>query len=287
MKQLIVLSAMAAGLGMLCAVPAVPQTAMEPRRIIKIIREEIKPGREAAHEAVETGYVRALSKTKYPNYMALTTLTGPSEAWFIEPYDSYAAVGDARELYLSSPAMKGEIERLDARDGELKTGGRVMLATYQKELSLHGELFRGQIPQMRFASVTTIRTRPGRAADYTRMRTLVVQAAAKASPDAVGVLYSVASGAPLGTYVYIRGLNSMKQLDPEPGQKAPMEFMSEENRREYLKLSSEVVLSIESMLFAINPAMSYTNKEITDAAPTFWKPKAAVAAAPKKAAGAQ
>lgn len=240
MKQLIVLSAMAAGLGVLCAVPAVPQTAMEPRRIIKIIREEIKPGREAAHEAIETGYVRALSKTKYPNYVALTTLTGPSEAWFIEPYDSFAAVGDARESYLRSPAIKAEMERLDARDGEVKSGGRVMLATYQKELSLRGEQFRARIPQMRFVSISTIRTRPGRVADFTKIRTLISQAAAKALPDANSVVYSITSGAPAGSYLWIRGFNSMKQLDPDPGQKPVMEFMSEENRREYLKLTSEV-----------------------------------------------
>jgi len=258
---------------------------MEPRKVIKVIREEIKPGHEAAHERIETGYVRAFAKTKYPNYLALTTLTGSSEAWFIEPYDSYAAVGDAREAYMGSPASKAEIEQLDARDGEVRSGGRVMLATYQKDLSLRGDQFRSRIPKMRFVSITTARIRPGRAADYAKIRGLIMEAASRAFPDATSVTYSVTSGAPAGTYLWIRGFASLKELDTEPGQKPVMDYMTEANRQEYLKLTAEIVLNSESELFAVSPAMSYAAKETIDADPAFWKPKPAAAA--KKVAAAQ
>lgn len=283
MKHATTLSAIAGGLTLLWAVPGAAQTSMEPRKIIKIIREDIKPGHEVAHERIEAGYVRTLAKAKYPNYWGMTSMTGPSEAWFIEPYDSYAALGEARNAYISSPTIKAELDQLDARDGEVRSGGRTMIAVYQKELSLRPDQFRGRMPQMRFVSITTTRTRPGRGADFIKMRTMINEAVARAFPTATNLYYSVVSGAPQGTYVWIRAFASLKELDTEPGQKPVVEYMSDENRREYAKLTSEVVLSSEAMLFAISPAMSYVSQETTDTAPQFWKPKAAVAA--KKIAG--
>lgn len=259
---------------------------MEPRKIIKIIREDIKPGHEAAHERIEAGYVRAFAKTKYPNYLALTTLTGTSEAWFIEPYDSYSAVGDARAASMGTPAIKAELEQLDARDGEVRSGGRVMLATYQKELSLRGDQFRQHIPQMRFVSISTTRIRPGRAVDYARIRSLIMEAASRALPNATSVTYSVTSGAAAGTYLWIRGFASLKEMDTEPGQKPVMDYMSEADRAEYNKLTAEIVLNSESALFAVSPSMSYAAKEMIDADPAFWRPKLAAATA-KTVSGTQ
>src|SRR3954451_10396123 len=109
-----------------------------PSNVIKIIREDIKPGRDAAHEVVEQGYVRVLAKVKYPHYFALTTVTGPNEVWFVEGYPSFDAVGTMRDTIDSSP-FKAELDKLDSEDGELKTGGRTLLAGYEKDLSYLGD----------------------------------------------------------------------------------------------------------------------------------------------------
>ena len=74
---------------------SLPLAAQEPPQLLRIYREEIKPGRNAAHEKVEMAYVRAFSKTKYVNYLAMESLSGPNEAWFIEPHPSYASIESA------------------------------------------------------------------------------------------------------------------------------------------------------------------------------------------------
>src|ERR1700693_2302328 len=63
--------------------------AQQPPKMIRIFREEIKQGKDAAHEKVEAAYVRAFSKVNYVNYFALVPLTGPNETWFVEAHDSY------------------------------------------------------------------------------------------------------------------------------------------------------------------------------------------------------
>ena len=96
---------------------SLPLAAQEPPPLLRVYREEIKPGRNAAHEKVETGYVRAFSKTKYVNYLAMDSLSGPNEAWFIEPHDSYASIENSIQISDTS-ALKAELALLDAQDGE-------------------------------------------------------------------------------------------------------------------------------------------------------------------------
>ena len=55
-----------------------------PRKVMQIIREEIKPARATAHGRAEEAYVRAFRANKAPvYYVGLRSVTGPTEAWFI------------------------------------------------------------------------------------------------------------------------------------------------------------------------------------------------------------
>ena len=70
--------------GVTATIPARAQTPAGPPQIIKIIREEVREGHDASHEKNEAGYVRALSKAGYANYVGMTAVSGPREAWFVE-----------------------------------------------------------------------------------------------------------------------------------------------------------------------------------------------------------
>jgi hypothetical protein len=63
-----------------------------PAKVLQIIREEVKPGKAAAHEKVEAGWPRAFAKAKWPtHYLAIQSMSGPTEAWFLVGYPSLAA----------------------------------------------------------------------------------------------------------------------------------------------------------------------------------------------------
>src|SRR3569832_223766 len=61
-------------------------------KVLQIYREMVKPGKSAAHEKLEAGWPKAYKASKNPaQYLAMTAITGPSEAWFVSGYDSYEA----------------------------------------------------------------------------------------------------------------------------------------------------------------------------------------------------
>jgi hypothetical protein len=74
------------------AVAAAQEAApnMSPPKVLQIFVESVKPGKGAAHEKVETGWPAAFRKAKWPShYLAMTSMSGPGEAWYLGGYESY------------------------------------------------------------------------------------------------------------------------------------------------------------------------------------------------------
>jgi hypothetical protein len=249
--------------------------AQEPAGILRIFREDIKSGRSAAHEKVEMGYVRAFSRSKYPTYLALESMTGQNQAWFLERYDSYAAIEEAIGIAQAEP-LKSALQQLEAQDGEQRSGDRGMIATYQKDLSYLPVA--GNLAKARFVSVNTVRLRPGHAADFAEMRSLVNAAYQKSGSQQRRVVYLVTSGAPAGTYLIISAMDSLKSMDPNPSAMTMAAAFGASQAR-YQKLTADVVIGTENTLFSVNPRMSNPPKEFITADPDFWAPKPKPAAA--------
>src|SRR5579872_4613321 len=137
----------------------------EPPAVITINRETIKEGRSAAHEKVEASWARAFRKAKFPShYIALTALTGGNDVWFLNSYNSFAAIEESDKL-MESGALKGESEALDARDGEVRTLTRNMVAVYRKDMSFHPDAV--NLGKSRYWVVETFRVKLGHEADFT------------------------------------------------------------------------------------------------------------------------
>src|SRR6185503_20918578 len=94
-----------------------------PPRVLSIFREEIKAARTGAHEKLETGYVRALQKAKWPVYsLAMTPAVGGTDAWFMTAYDSFASMEKDRQNTEKNAQMMADFDRLDAMDADFRTG---------------------------------------------------------------------------------------------------------------------------------------------------------------------
>src|SRR5579872_6527569 len=85
--------ALVASMALALGVQAVAQETPTVPKVIRIYREDIKQGREAAHEKSEAAISKFEMKYKYPaNVLGLSAVAGPSEAWFIEGHDSFESV---------------------------------------------------------------------------------------------------------------------------------------------------------------------------------------------------
>src|ERR1017187_137841 len=248
----------------------------EPSRLLRIFREDMKSGKGAAHEKTESAFAHAFSKSGYPAYIALDAMTGPTQAWFLERYDSYEAMEKAIQMSQAEP-LKTTLAQLDAQDGELRSGERSMIAIYQKDLSYLPVPPLG--PKARFYIINTVRVRPGHTADFAEMRKLVNASFAKSGIQRRFVVYSVNSGAPAGTYLVLSAIDSLKAMDPRPSAMTMAEAFGADNLARYNKVLSEIVISTESAMFAINPKMSNPSKEYIASDPDFWAPKPKPAAA--------
>jgi hypothetical protein len=242
--------------GVTSTIPARGQAPAGPPQIIKIIREEVRVGHDASHEKTEAGYVRALSNAGYANYIGMTAVSGPREAWFLEGYTSYAAVEAARVRTDKQP-VKSELDLLDVKDAESVSGGRTLLAVYQKDLSFMPERGPGKL---HYVAVAIVRVRVGRDADYARLRAMTNSAGSTGGRKGSQLVYRVSSGAPGGTYITLRGLESLKDLDPDSSVRPLPDVMGATQFAEFQKLLGEVEVSTEQMIFAVSPAMSYPNK---------------------------
>ncbi len=258
--------------------------AQQPSAVLRIIREDIKSGKSAAHEKTEMAFVRAASKSKYPNYSALQSITGPSQVWFLERYDSFAGLEETLNLSNAEP-LNTLLGKLDQQDGELRSGERGMIATYREELSY--QPVPANLPKYRFYSITTVRVRPGHGDDFEALCKMLRTVWEKSDSKQRRVVFGVTSGAPGGTYLMISGMETLKSMDPpRPAKRGPEAFGTEEWAR-YEKLFSDTVISTENTLFAVNPKMSYPSKEFIAADPDFWAPKPKPAAVAKPSAGAK
>lgn len=254
--------------------------ADDPAKVIRIFREEVKPGRAAAHEKNESAWAQAFARAGYgAHYVALTSMSGPPEAWFIEPHDTFASIEKADKDVEKNAALVAEVEALSARDGDLLSASRGLMARYREDLSYRPSPV--GLGKVRYVGVFSERVKPGYRRDYEESVKLDVAAYTKAGiSNERWIAYQVAAGSPGGLYVYFAPMASLAEADID-NQKVYDEAIGERGRARQIEIARQGMLSSEFQVFAVNPKMSYLPKEVTGVDPAFWTPKPA---APKPAA---
>jgi len=264
---------------LLCATTVLfAQTAPPPPpKVIRIYREEVKPGMTAAHRKLEATFPRAFAQAKSSNhYIGMTSISGPNEAWFIEPHQSFAEIEKFDQDDEKNTAFSAELNQLLEHDGSVLSGGRAILARLEEDLSFRPGI---NMAMMRFVSVNTVRVRPGHDAEFREARKIINAAYEKANADLHVGVFQVTVGAPNGTYLIFRGRKSLAELDAPPNQSV-QQAMGESNQKKLQELASSYLLSNEGNIFSIKPDMSYVPQTFAAADPAFWASKPAVAKRP-------
>lgn len=243
-----------------------------PPKVLLIFREEIKAGRGAAHEKLETGYVRAFQKAKWPvYYLAMTAAAGGSDAWFVSAYDSFAALEKDRRDIDKATQLTADFERLDAMDAEFRTGQRNIICSLNEEMTIGGNF---DVSQMRYFSVNTVRVRPGHDQDYQEARKIIAEAVKKGDPTSHSIVYAVRAGMPGGTYLIFTPRKSLAEMDPNPAVgRAVQEAMGEDKAKKRQKLLADSVISTETSIYAFSPRMSYVSKDWVKTGGEYWAPR--------------
>ncbi len=127
--------------------------------LLTIVREEVKVGHGAAHAAHEAGWPAAFGRAKSTDYyLALVSMTGPNEAWYVTPYASHAAQGESMKRESADAVLTAELQRLSRGDADHINSLRVINAVARPDLS-HGAF--PDLGLVRFYEITIFRVRPG------------------------------------------------------------------------------------------------------------------------------
>src|ERR1700675_3044388 len=109
----------------------------QPPRILEVYRDFLKPGVEAAYGPIEEDASRICVELKCPHpYLAIESLTGPKEVWFLNGYDSVAElkqVGDAYEK--NAPLLAALHQNVDRKKDLRSAEPFEVFANYRQDLS--------------------------------------------------------------------------------------------------------------------------------------------------------
>ena len=261
-----------------------PREPIDPPNLLLIYREEVKPGRGAAHTANEQAWAAAFTKGQAPiQWLGMTTISGPSEAWFLSAYDSYAAFQKTEAAMEASAVLTAEGDKFSANDGDLLNRTSTIIARYRPALSYQPKV---AIPEMRYMQVDIVQVKPGHSGDFTEAWRSIVGSHEKAKMNEHWAVFAVESGMPAGTFLFLYPHKSLEPLDAVSGMHTGDEYrdaVGESGRARQNQIMRESVAMQQTLLFAFKPRMSLLSKDFVDQDPAFWAPKQPAVVATKKA----
>jgi hypothetical protein len=270
------------GAALVCVASATATSQQVPTTqpaIIRIIREQVKAGRDADHEKFEMGWPAAYTAAKSTfNYIALTTLTGPHEAWYVQTFPSNASIGQSMKEEDSNPVLSAELARLSKGDAEYITGFNVIQAAARPDLSY------GAFPNIgknRFWAITLFRTHPGHEAQFEAAAKAYAASAKRNAPSTSFRTYQVIAGMQGPVFIIFGSVESYADFDQTTmnGTNIMAKATADETAA-LQKYANDGMVSAETERFRLNAPMSFVNKTTQDADPAFWLPKKAATKKP-------
>jgi hypothetical protein len=238
--------------------------------ILTIIVESVKPGMDGEHEANEAGWPAAFAKVNSPwYYLALASMTGESEVWYVSPYASYAAEGENMKQNNSDTVLSAELDRLWRADGPYLNSTRTFQAVARPDLSY------GAFPDLamvRFYDITTFRVRLGHEQGWEAAAKVYMEQVRTAAPGMSYRVYQVTAGMPGGSYMIFSTVTDYAEFDKMMADgNAMWEKVSPKDMATLQQTMANDVQMVITNRYRVSPSMSYVAPETKAKDPSFWK----------------
>jgi hypothetical protein len=200
---------------------------------------------------IEEAAARFCAQANCPNpYLALTSLTGPDEAWWINGFDSIETLERVRQEYASNARIAQQLGAVAEQKADLVFPSVNLLARFHPEMSSYTT----QIAPRLFL-ISVVEVRPGHVAAFRDIRTRLKQVLERAGrPQWV---YQVTSGTKDVTFLIITPAHTMQEIQTTPQQPDDA--------------GNDTIVSSETRLYAVSPSMSMPAQSWVEADPDFWK----------------
>lgn len=240
-------------------------------KLLSIIREQIKVGKGAAHARHEAGWPAAYAKANSPDYyLALKSMTGPSEVWYIAPAESHAQVAATMKRESADPVLSAEVARLAVADAEYVDAVINLQAAARPDLSTT------EFPDLakaRFYEITLIRPQPGKAPLFEAIAKAYNAARKRVNPNYSARVYTITAGMPGPVYLIIMSVPDYAEFDREGAEHSAALGGATPAEKEVFDKWYDMLGSEENHRFEVDPVQSYVPKAVRDSDPSFWSPK--------------
>lgn len=237
--------------------------------ILQMYREELKPGKEAQYFKIETEAAARCRETPCPQpYLTVSSFTGPGQVWYLNSYDSFAAMEKIAQAYAANSALAAYLDRVRQSKEGMVTQQDNVLAQYRPDLS-QGEGL--GIAGARYFLIEVVQVRPGHGEEYEVGQKILTSNRGREGMPRSRAVYQVISGLPDGTYVIFTALHGLRDAGAalDDGSRAGGS-------------ASGAILNSGTNLFAVSPQLGYGAKEWIAADPEFWGQPAAGKSVPRK-----
>jgi len=237
----------------------------DPPALIRMVRNV--PNNGSAIQPYVNGKAAAV-------VLGLRSVSGLQETWLTELHDSFASIEDIDRALIGY--------QNDSRAGDSFSGcddvlpaSRTMIGLFRPGLSYRSEEAAKGLPKARFLLVSIYRIRPGRDADFGELVKLRRAHYDTINLDRPEICYQVMSGAAAGTFIFLTPLNSLSPWTTPwrvlRGKYA--EALRDANATAGRKIAAETEIGHESLIFRLDPGISYVSDDFAAEDPGFWAPK--------------
>lgn len=237
-------------------------------KLLTIIRESVKAGRGPDHARHEAGWPAAYEKANSTDYyLAITSMTGPSEAWYLVPWESHAAQAESMKREDKDPVLGAELARLAARDAEFIDGVRSIQTRARPDLSF------GSFPNLaraRFFEVAIFSVRPGQTSKFEKIIKTYNTVRQRTAPNSSYRFYAVTAGMPGPAYFLFQTVEDYAHFDRTWDEHMKTFAGATPEETALFETWGEVVVREESQRFRLDPKQSYVSKETRATDPEFW-----------------
>ncbi len=257
--------------------------ATEPPKVLLLVHQEFRFGKAGERQKLEVAISRACDHLHVPNdWIDLESISGPSEALFFDPFDSFehleTAFADWGRIFAAHP----ELARMQEEIKAIVTSERTIIAVRRDDLSYRPQSI--DLSKARFMRVLEVRLIPGHESDFAEAFKILSAAYEKINADTPWVVYQVNLGMPSPAFLVFVPMHALKQNDDLLyWRKSLREAEGAEADHQMEQIAREAYASAESNLYAISPETSHVSKDFAEGDPEFWSPRKP--AAPRPSAG--
>jgi hypothetical protein len=248
--------------------------------VLLVVHQEFRFGKEGERRKLEVAISRASEHLHVPNdWIDLESISGPPEALFFDPFDSFEQVDAAFAAWGRIFGTHPELARMQEELTALLTNERTIIAERRDDLGYRPQSI--DLSKARFLRVLEVRLNPGHESDFVEAFRILSAAYEKIKADTPWVVYQVNVGMPSPAFLVFVPMRALKQNDDLLNwRKSIREAEGEDAAHQTEQIAREAYASTESNLYAISPETSYVSKDFADGDPEFWSPRRPAAPKP-------